>query len=42
MDPGEVETLSAQVAGLHQQMAEARVRARVAVAAELTCTRPRS
>ena len=35
-DPGEVETFSAQVAGLHQQMAEARVRARVAVAAELT------
>ena len=35
-DLGAVETLSAQVAGLHQQMAEARVRARVAVAAELT------
>ena len=35
-EPGAVETFSAQVAGLHQQMAEARVRARVAVAAELT------
>ena len=35
-DLGEVETFSAQVAGLHQQMAEARVRARVAVAVELT------
>ena len=35
-DPGEVETFSAQVAGLHQQIAEARGRARVAVAAELT------
>ena len=35
-DPGAVETFSAQVAGLHQQIADARVRARVAVAAELT------
>ena len=35
-DPDEVETFSAQVAGLSQQMAEARVRSRVAVAAELT------
>ena len=35
-DPNEVETFSAQVAGLYQQMAEARVRSRVAVAAELT------
>ena len=35
-DPGAVETLSAQVAGLHQQVADARVRARVAVAAALT------
>ena len=35
-DPGEVETFSSQVVGLHQQMAEARVRSRGAVAAELT------
>ena len=35
-DPGAVDTVSAQVAALHQQIAEARVRARVAVAAELT------